>query len=50
MEIIVGELYVYKDGRTVKVVQKIEKTKRVEVIIGDWNPFWINFEELKERK
>ncbi len=44
----IGELYKYKrDGRIVKVVQVIEKTNRVEVIIGCWNPFWLNFNNLE---
>lgn len=46
MEIIVGNSYRHKDGRIVKVVQKNDKTRRVEVIIGEWNPFWVNYEDL----
>ncbi len=46
---IVGNEYVFtNDGRVVRVTIVQLKTERVEVIIGDWNPFWINFSDLKE--
>ncbi len=41
-----GYFYNYKDGRKVKVIQVIIKTRRAEVIIGEWNPFWVNFTDL----
>lgn len=43
----VGEKYSYTDGREVTVVQVIEKTKRAEVKSGNWNPFWVDYDELK---
>ena len=47
MDIIVGKTYKYKDGRMVKVVQKNDKTQRADVIIGEWNPFWVNYADLE---
>lgn len=50
IKIILGKEYIYKrDKRVVKVVQINEKTRRVEVICGEWNPFWINFSELENK-
>jgi len=50
MEIIIGEEYQYKDGRNVKIVQYSEKRERLEVIIGKYNPFWININDLISKK
>ena len=48
-QLYIGGFYKYKrDGRIVKITQIIYKTKRVEVIIGDWNPFWLNFDDLEK--
>lgn len=47
-EIIVGKEYLYRDGRTVKVVQKNPKLKRAEVIIGQWNPWFTNYSNLSK--
>ena len=45
---IIGCKYQYKrDGRLVSVIQLDRKVGRVEVIIGLWNPFWVNFSELE---
>ena len=46
MEIIIDKKYQYKDGRIVKIVQYSEKRERLEVIIGKYNPFWININDL----
>ncbi len=48
---IVGKEYIFKrDGRIVRATIVQLKERRVEVIIGEWNPFWINFSDLKEIK
>lgn len=44
--LVVGNYYYYKDGREVKVIQLVDKLKRAEVIIGEWNPFWVNYSDL----
>ncbi len=49
-EIIVGDPYLYRDGRIVYVVQKIPKLKRVEVIVGETNPWFTNYSNLKPIK
>jgi len=50
MEIpIVGKQYIYKkDGRIITATIVQEKYLRVEVIIGKWNPFFVNFSDLEE--
>ena len=47
MEISIGSTYKLSDGRSVKVIQKNDKTNRAEVIIGKYNPFWVNYSNLK---
>lgn len=37
----------YKDSRVLKVVQIDEKRKRIELIEGEWNPFWCNYSDVK---